>query len=83
MLTTPDGTSLVANTSENVTAGSGLLVDPRAMQVFPPTMAVAMTEISPSSAESSGARIETTPVGSSTEKLKWLEATGFTLENTC
>src|SRR5262245_7107231 len=83
MLTTPLGTSLVASTSEKVTAGRGLLVEARATAVLPPARVGAMTEIKPSKGESSGARIETTPVGSRMEKLKWLEETGFTLEKTC
>src|SRR5437870_7233274 len=81
--TTPPGRSLVASTSASVTALSGLLVDAKAMQVLPPAMVGAIVEINPIKPNSSGERIETTPVGSSSEKLKCELLTGFTLEKIC
>jgi hypothetical protein len=53
------------------------------MQVLPPAMMGATTETSPSRPLSRGARMETTPVGSSRLKLKCEEDTGFTVEKTC
>src|SRR2546430_13606691 len=77
--TTPPGKSLVARTSLKVMALRGLLVDAKAMQVFPPAMTGERTDNNPNKPELSGERIDTTPVGSSKLKLKWLELTGFTL----
>src|SRR5690348_7108372 len=82
-LTTPPGRSLVARTSPRVTALKGLVDEARAMHVLPPAIVGAMTLKRPSRGDSSGARMETTPVGSRIEKLKWLELTGLTLEKTC
>ena len=66
-----------------MTAASGFARDASATQVLPPAITGATTETRPSSAGVSGARIETTPIGSSIEKLKCDDATGLTLENTC
>src|SRR4051812_48059060 len=82
-LITPPGRSLVARTSLNVIALRGLVVEARAMQVLPPAMVGEMTDNKPNKPELSGEMIETTPVGSSRLKLKWLELTGFTLEKIC
>ena len=51
--------------------------------MLPPAIDGAIVETRPIRAVSSGARIETTPVGSSIEKLKCELLTGFTLEKTC
>ena len=51
-------------------ATSGLVEEARITQVFPPTMVGASKEISPNNGFSFGEIIETTPVGSSVEKLK-------------
>src|SRR5437667_8689956 len=82
-LTTPPGRSLVPRTSDKVTALRGLDVDASAMQVLPPAMVGAMTDKRPRRPVFSGERIDTTPVGSSKLKLKWLELTGLTLEKIC
>ena len=77
MLTTPPGTSEVASTSENVTAGSGRSYDDTTTTVLPVTIAGATTLTSPSSDDSCGARTATTPVGSGVERLKNGPATGL------
>src|SRR5215208_6719149 len=82
-LTTPFGRSLVARTSARVTAVRGWEVEARATAVLPPAMVGARREMRPRREGVSGERMETTPVGSRTEKLKWEEATGFTQEKTC
>ena len=64
-------------------AASGLAVEASAMHVFPPAMVGMIVEIKPIKPVSSGDRMETTPVGSSREKLKWELATGLTLEKIC
>src|SRR5688572_30083898 len=81
--TTPPGRSLVARTSLKVTAARAFEVEARAIHVLPPTMVGAIVEIRPIKPDSSGERMETTPVGSSREKLKWELATGFTEEKIC
>ena len=53
------------------------------MQVLPPAIVGAIVETKPISPDCCGDKIDTTPVGSSRLKLKWLLLTGFTLENTC
>ncbi len=83
MLTTPPGTSEACSTSAKLTAHSGNFSDASTMQVLPPTIVGATLDTSPSSPLSLGASIETTPVGSRTEKLKCDELTGFTALNTC
>src|SRR5688500_885010 len=80
---TAPGRALVARTSPRVTAHRGNEVDASAIHVLPPAIAGAMVDTRPIRAESSGTRIETTPVGSSTLKLKCELLTGFTLLNTC
>ncbi len=82
MLTTPPGTSEVASTSLNVTAGSGRAYDDTTTQVLPETITGATTEISPSSEDSCGARTATTPVGSGVDRLKNGPATGLALPTT-
>ena len=82
MLTTPPGTSEVASTSVNVTAGSGRAYDDTTTQVLPETIAGATTETSPSSEDSCGARTATTPVGSGVDRLKNGPATGLALPTT-
>ncbi|MDX6430584.1 MAG: hypothetical protein QOE54_2950 [Streptosporangiaceae bacterium] len=69
MFTTPPGRSEVASTSARVMAGSGAGSDATTTAVLPDTIAGAITETRPSSAES-GATMATTPVGSGEEKLK-------------
>src|SRR5690606_22040971 len=81
--TTPPGTSLVASTSARLIADSGQRSLATATTVFPVTSAGAMTDTSPSSAESCGATIATTPVGSGTEMLKYGPATGLAFPPTC
>src|SRR5262245_1420558 len=83
MLTTPLGTSAVASTSPSSTAASGCGSEATTTVAFPPTIAGARRETSPSSAGSSGARIPTTPVGSGMVKLKYGPATGFVPPITC
>ena len=68
--TTPPGTSEVASTSARVTAASGYLSLATTTVVLPLTIAGAITDTSPSRAESCGASTATTPVGSGSEKLK-------------
>ena len=70
MLTTPPGTSEVASTSANVTAGSGRSYDETTTAVLPVTITGATTLTSPSSEDSCGASTATTPVGSGVERLK-------------
>ena len=77
MLTTPPGTSEVASTSENVTAGSGRSYDDTTTTVLPVTIAGATTLTRPSSEDSCGASTATTPVGSGVERLKNGPATGL------
>lgn len=77
MLTTPPGTSEVAKTSANVTAGSGRCADETTTTVLPVTIAGAITEIRPSSDDSCGAKTAITPVGSGEERLKYGPATGL------
>src|SRR4051812_29771819 len=81
-LTTPPGTSEVASTSENVTAGSGRSWDETTTQVLPDTMIGATTDTSPSNEDCCGARTATTPVGSGVERLKYGPETGFALPTT-
>ena len=70
IFTTPAGTSEEFITSANVIAQRGFVSEARTMQVFPLAIAGAITETNPINEFSSGANIETTPVGSGTEKLK-------------
>src|SRR3954453_3282536 len=70
MLTTPPGTSEVASTSLNVTAGSGRAYDETTTQLLPDTRTGATTETGPSSEDPCGASTATTPVGSGVERLK-------------
>ena len=77
MFTTPPGTSEVASTSASETAGSGDASLASTTAVFPPTIAGASRETSPSSDWSLGATMPTTPVGSGIVKLKYGPATGF------
>src|SRR5215204_5696166 len=83
MLTTPPGTSEELITSAKVIEHRGLLSEARMIQVFPPAITGAIKDTSPSREVSWGASAPTTPVGSGTEKLKWEEATGFTVPKTC
>ena len=82
-LTTPPGTSEVASTSANVTAGSGRSKDDTTTTVLPVTIAGATTETRPSNDDSWGARTATTPVGSGVLRLKNGPATGLALPTTC
>src|SRR5690606_1503102 len=82
-LTTPGGTSEACSTSAKLTAQSGSDSDASTTQVLPPTIAGITFDTSPSKPLSSGAMIATTPVGSSTEKLKCDELTGFTALKIC
>ena len=75
--TTPPGTSLVASTSARLIAESGYCSLATTTTVFPATRAGATTDTRPSSAESCGATMATTPVGSGTEMLKYGPETGF------
>src|SRR5262245_1634725 len=77
MFMTPPGTSLVARTSESVTAGSGRVSDVSTTTALPATTGGASRETSPSSDDVSGATIPTTPEGSGMVKLKYGAATGF------
>src|SRR6187431_1618910 len=70
-LTTPLGTSLVARTSARLMADSGSFSLATTTTVLPATSAGATADTSPSSEESWGAMIATTPVGSGTEMLKY------------
>src|SRR6185503_9924860 len=78
ILTTPPGRSEEFNTSANVTAARGFVSEASTTQVFPPAITGAITETRPSRESDWGAMIDTTPVGSGTEKLKCELATGFT-----
>src|SRR3954451_12304542 len=78
MLTTPPGKSLVAMISENVSAGSGFVVDGRTIAVLPARITGATNETIATSDGSSGQITTTTPVGSGMVKLKCELATGFT-----
>ena len=53
------------------------------MHVLPPAITGAITDTNPSNESACGAIIETTPVGSGTEKLKCEVATGLTALKTC
>src|SRR5262245_61316310 len=77
MLTTPPGTSEVASTSASSIASSGCAVEASTTAVLPVTIARASTLTSPSSGESGGATMPTTPVGSGEERLKYGPATGL------
>ena len=79
MLTTPPGTSEVASTSENVTAGSGRSYELSTTAVLPVTTTGATTETRPSRLDCCGATTATTPVGSGVERLKNGPATGLAL----
>src|SRR6188508_637574 len=81
ILTTPPGTSEELITSAKLTAHRGFASEARMIQVFPPAITGAITETSPIRESSCEAIAATTPVGSGTEKLKWEEATGFTVPN--
>src|SRR5262249_49482938 len=76
-LTTPAGRSEVASTSAKVIAGSGRSWAASTTQVFPPAITGATADTRPSSAESCGATMPTTPDGSGSEKLKYGPATGL------
>src|SRR5882672_303845 len=78
ILITPGGKSLVAIISENVSAGSGFVVDTRTTAQLPLKITGATSETNASSAGSSGQMTTTTPVGSGVVKLKCELATGFT-----
>ena len=82
-LTTPPGTSEELRTSAKVIALKGHDSEANAITLLPPAITGDSNEINPSSGLVSEATTNTTPVGSSIEKLKWLEATGFTLLKTC
>src|SRR5216683_7833474 len=82
-LTTPAGRSLVASTSANVSAGSGLTSGARTTSALPPHSAGATRLTSPTSAGSSGATVPTTPVGSGIVKLKYGPDTGLVPPMTC
>ena len=70
IFTTPPGRSEEFNTSAKVTAQRGFVSDARTTQVLPPAITGAITETNPNNESFCGAIIETTPVGSGTEKLK-------------
>ncbi|MEJ7672391.1 MAG: hypothetical protein WKF59_06705 [Chitinophagaceae bacterium] len=53
------------------------------MHVLPPAITGAITETRPSKELPCGAMMDTTPVGSGTEKLKCEDATGFTALYNC
>src|SRR5690606_12507297 len=78
MLTTPLGTSEVFNTSAKVMAQSGMFSEASTTAVFPPAITGIMVDIKPNKPDFSGARIETTPVGSGAVKLKCAVETGLT-----
>src|SRR5438270_5296512 len=78
-LTTPAGKSLVAIISENVSAGSGFVVDASTIAQLPLKMAGTISETNASNGGSSGQITTTTPVGSGNVKLKCELATGFTV----
>src|SRR5262245_3157256 len=82
-LTTPAGTSQDCSTSARLTALSGCDSDASTTQVLPPAIAGAMFDTRPRRPLASGAITATTPVGSSTEKLKCDVLTGFTALKTC
>src|SRR5690606_37184873 len=82
-LTTPPGTSLVANTSARLIALNGADSLATTTTVLPATRAGATTLASPRSAESCGATIATTPVGSGVEMLKNGPLTALPLPATC
>src|SRR6266850_1494078 len=82
-LITPAGKSDACSTSAKLTALNGRDSEASTTQVLPPATAGATFETRPSSPLFSGAMIATTPVGSSTEKLKCELLTGFTVLNTC
>src|SRR2546430_15175645 len=77
-LITPAGKSQVAIISENVSAGSGLVVETSTTAQLPLKITGATSETNPSSDGSSGQMTTTTPVGSDVEKLKCELDTGFT-----
>ena len=83
IFTTPAGTSEEFKTSANVTEQRGFVSEARTTEVFPLAMAGAIAETNPIKEFSSGAMMETTPVGSGTEKLKCEDETGFTEEKIC
>src|SRR5688572_23762658 len=83
MFTTPPGISDELMISANVTAQSGLDSEASTTQVLPPVMTGAITDTRPINELACGAMIDTTPVGSGTEKLKCELATGFTALNSC
>ena len=70
IFTTPPGRSDEFNTSAKVTEQSGFVSEASTTQVLPPAITGAITETNPSSESFCGAIIDTTPVGSGTEKLK-------------
>src|SRR5690606_29860159 len=79
IFTTPGGTSEVARTSARVTAGIGRDSDAITTAVLPDTSTADRRDTRPSRAESWGATIPTTPVGSGAEMLKNGPATGLRL----
>src|SRR5205085_8407538 len=78
-LITPAGKSLVAIISENVSAGSGLVVEASTIAQLPLKITGAISETNASNGGSSGQITTTTPVGSGNVKLKCELATGFTV----
>ena len=64
-------------------AQSGKFSDATTTQVFPPQITGIINETKPIKALSCGVTIPTTPVGSTTEKLKCEEATGLTELRIC
>ena len=70
ILTTPPGKSEEFKTSAKVTPQRGFVSEASTMHVFPPAITGAITETNPNNESLCGAMIETTPVGSGTEKLK-------------
>src|SRR4029078_12115434 len=80
--TTPPGTSEVASTSANVTAGRGRSGDALPPTVLPVTITGATTLTRPSRLDSAGDTTATTPVGSGVERLKNGPATGLALPTT-
>src|SRR6266404_7370706 len=82
-LITPDGKSLVAIISENVSAGRGFVSEARTIAQFPLRITGITIETNASSGGSSGQITTTTPVGSGVVKLKCDVATGFTAPKTC
>src|SRR5260221_10823872 len=83
ILTTPAGRSEEFNTSANVTEHSGFNSEAKTTQVLPPAITGAIKDTNPSKESAWGAMIETTPVGSGTEKLKCEVATGLTALKIC